>query len=137
MQLQFFQGLLFFNPEETEDQIAFQISIRNFIRSGVLFYLEADDLLLGFFLPVRIVAQNFLLESRYVVVEERCEVKDLFEERNWDPPAVVVQNDKGFWLVDGVEVEISELFDYWLSLVSVHLNQSYKGNQPQYLIRPY
>lgn len=82
IQLKFIYSFSSLNPEKTENHIAFEVAICYFVQGWLFFYLEADDLLVSFLLPVGVVAEYLLFEGGNVMVEQRCEIVDLFEERH-------------------------------------------------------
>lgn len=50
------------------------------------------------------MAENFLFEGGDVMVEEFGEIEDFFEEGDGYSSGVVVEDDKSFGFVDGVEI---------------------------------
>jgi hypothetical protein len=120
--------LLSFQPQHTQQDVAPQVSIAYslLLRYGCfLLYLEADDLLLCPFFPVRAMVKDLLLESRDVVVKEVGQIMDLFEEGDRHSRAIVVQDDESLGLFDGVEVEVSKLLELGMSSLRQHYLNTY------------
>lgn len=55
--------------------------------------MEADDLLVGFFLPVGVITEYLLFERGDVMVEEGAKIEDLLEKGNGYFAAAVVEDD--------------------------------------------
>ena len=58
------------NSQQTQQNVASQISIPKFFRLdfGLFFDLEADNLLIGLFLPIGVVCKYLLLKSGDVII---------------------------------------------------------------------
>ena len=69
------------DPEQAENYVAADVTLAQLL--GVLLLdLEADDLLVGLLLPVRIFTEDLLLEGGDMMVEEVGDIGGLLEERN-------------------------------------------------------
>ena len=55
------------------------------------------------------------------MVEEFGEIEDFFEEGDGYSSGVVVEDDEGFGFVDGVEVQVLEMFELGLWEFSLHI----------------
>ena len=65
------------------------------------------------------------------MVKKVRDVSGLFEERDWDPSTVIVQDNESFGTFDGVEIKVPETFHVLSFCLSEHYLNTNSGKKTQ------